>query len=97
MIRGTGVTCIFQDRKAAAACATDANAIRQGLALVVGYGPPSSNTKLPTRFLALGIASDSVKAVRLKVIGNRSTTVSIVENAYGLRTRAPIEVEGLIR
>jgi hypothetical protein len=97
VVRGTGVTCIFQDRKAAAGCATDANASRQGLALVVGYGRPSSNAKLPARFLTFGIAPNSVKAVRLKAIGGGSTTVPIVENAYGLRTRAPIEVEKLIR
>jgi hypothetical protein len=98
VVKGDGVTCIFEADKGASACATDSVIVERGLEIVVGEGPPSPDDRtLPSRFLALGIAPDSVKAVRLKAVGGNSTTIPVVENAYGYRAAAPIRREALIR
>jgi hypothetical protein len=98
VVRGAGVTCIFHAKRLAASCTTDINAMRQGVILVVGddkQGTPPS--KLPEHFLALGIAPNGVKAVRLQVIDGPVVNVLVVENAYALRAAGPITLERLIR
>jgi hypothetical protein len=98
VVRGNGITCIFEANRGASSCAGDAYVVRQGLELVLGQGTPlPHNRGIPGHFLALGIAPDSVKAVRLKVVGDKSITVPVIKDAYGLRAGAPINREVLIR
>jgi hypothetical protein len=98
VVRGKGVTCIFHAITAAAACNTNVDAGRRGLALVVGEGSSPSPGALPLRFLALGIAPDWARAVRLKSLASSSKrTAPVVDNAFAIRARGPISLEGLIR
>jgi hypothetical protein len=97
VVRGKGVVCIFHAKTMAAACNTDAEAGDSGLVLVVGDGPIPSPGALPKRFLALGIAPDWTRAVRLQIVDGASKTVPVIDNAFALRARAPINLEKLIR
>jgi len=98
VVKGRGVTCIFHERKALAACNVSVDVGRRGLTLVAGARDADAGTNtLPTRFLALGIAPDWARAVRLQIVGGGSKTIPVIDNAYALRARAPINVEGLIR
>ena len=99
VVNGNGVTCIFQDKSGAATCSTNVNFVQQGGLLVVGNANRSSQTSFfrrPTQFLAIGIAPDSIKAVRLRVLGHKAREVPVVGNTYGLRAQAPINFEGWI-
>jgi hypothetical protein len=96
VVRGKGVTCIFHARTAAAACSTDAEAGYRGMILVVGDGPQPAPGTLPTRFLALGIAPNLTRAVRLEIASGASKTVPIIDNAFALRAREPMNLQELI-
>lgn len=95
IVRGAGITCIFQARKAASACAGNRYVVKMGLSLVVGV-ELATGSELPRHFLALAIAPDGVEAVRLKVLGGASTTVPVADNAYAFRADAPINIERFI-
>lgn len=96
VVRGKGITCIFHARTVAAACNTDAEAGRRGLALVVGEGRSASPRALPPRFLALGIAPNSTQAVELRTAGGASETIPVIDNAFALRAREPMNLQELI-
>jgi hypothetical protein len=96
VVRGRGVVCIVRDVKASVACDTDVNAAHRGLVLgVYKVGPPPQ--RKPTQFLMLGIAPDSVRAVRVKIKGAAPRMARVVENTFSLRSKSPIAVEAMIR
>lgn len=97
VVRGNAITCIFHERKAVSACNTSVDVGWRGLVLVIGLkGQNAPLPALPAHFLALGIAPDWARAVRLQIVGGASKTVPVIDNAYALRARAPINVERLI-
>jgi hypothetical protein len=98
VVKGNGVTCIFQDKSGAATCSTNVNFVHHGGLLVVGKANQFSPTsfKRPTQFLAIGIAPDSIKAARLRVLGQKARRIPVVGNTFGLRAGAPINFEGWV-
>lgn len=96
VVRGNGATCIFESKQGSASCAPDAVVERKGLELVIGRGKAAALNGLPDHFLAVGIAPNWASSVRLRVLGGRSMSVAVVENAYGLRARAPIDRQALV-
>jgi hypothetical protein len=98
ILRGKGVTCMFHGTATLVACNATAQVSRYGLKMVGGDDPtPPPPGVLPDRFLAFGIAPDWARAVRVRIVGGASKTISIDDNTYVLRARAPINVEQLIR
>lgn len=93
-ISGEGVGCIAQVGRAVAACVPTAEMVRNGLALGIVKHP----SKPPHAFLLIGIAPDRVRAVRATVgvgVGAATRTIPVRNNAYAIRARVPILVEGL--
>lgn len=95
VVRGKRLTCIFHAETAAAACTTDAEAGYRGLVLVVGDGPKPAPGTLPVRFLALGIAPNSARAVKLQLPSGASK-IPVIDNAFAHRARTPMNLVELI-
>ncbi len=91
IVRGKGVTCMFQDKTGAASCATTAQVERRGLFLEVYRAGPPPGAK-PTHFVALGIAPDWAQSVRA-TIGRGSRVIPIVDNLYSQRAETPIRIQ----
>ncbi len=93
-VSGEGVACMVQASRAAVACASEVEMVRNGLALGIVEHP----SKPPHSFLVLGIAPDRVRAIRATVgVGADAMlrTVPVRNNAYAIRARVPIGVEEL--
>jgi hypothetical protein len=95
-VRGAGVTCLFHDQAILAACDTNTSIAHKGLTMVGGRPSPNATHSLPASFLALGIAPDWAKAVRLGVIGRRSRVVRISHNTFVFRAAGPISVKDFV-
>ncbi len=93
---GESVACLVQAGQGAASCSPLAEAARNGLSLGI-VEPAKDPGKPPRGFLVLGVAPDWVKLAQLRVgVGKDATvrTVPVRGNAYALRAKAPILVEG---
>jgi hypothetical protein len=97
LVRGNGVTCMFQGPNAAAVCGLEAMVRKRGLTLVVGEGKPRRKGQLARRFHAYGVMPNSVRAVRLRPLESRQTTVTVVKNTFEFTAEAPIKVTQIIR
>jgi hypothetical protein len=97
-VGGKGITCIFHALGTTSACDTSADVGRNGLSLVIGRkGKRASPRAVPSRFLALGIAPDWARTVRVQIVDGAFETIRVVDNAYALQAAAPINVKRLIR
>jgi hypothetical protein len=94
VVTGKNMACLVQAVRGAMACDVMADVIDQGLLLVV-YKPPKSRGELPSHFLALGLAPDWARAVRLRIGSNTIRNVAVRGNAYALRAERPIRLERL--
>jgi hypothetical protein len=94
--RGKQVACIFQAVKAAASCASNVEAGKHGVQLVVGVGAIKSRRELPNHFLAVGIVPDGIRAVRLKPAGSKPRLVKVIHNAFSMLAGSPIYFDGVI-
>jgi hypothetical protein len=96
VVRGTNIVCIVRANKVAVGCGTRLDAERHGLTLeVYRLAPPPKRD--PTRFIALGLAPDWAKAVRIRIGGHGRRTVPILGNTFSLAAAGPIFVERLVR
>jgi hypothetical protein len=94
VVGGNQVVCIVNARDFAVACDTVTNTARYGLISVSGPSPAAY--KHPP-VVALGIAPDGVRAVRLGILGRRNHVVRVFNNTFALRANRPIIVRGVLR
>jgi hypothetical protein len=97
MVRGDGVTCLFQGPHAAAVCDIEDAVVKEGLTIVVGEGKPRRKGQLAGRFRAYGVMPDSVRAVKVRPLKGEASVVPVRDNAFVFTAETPIEIKRLFR
>lgn len=95
VVEGRGVTCAVRGGVGSATCQTSVRARRHGLLLEV-YRVGRDPAAPPTHFTAFGVAPNWARIVVVR-IGHHRKEIPVVNHAYALRAKQPIEVQRLVR
>jgi hypothetical protein len=88
--------CVAQARGIAAACATQAVAVRKGVFLGT-FDPPSKNVPRPHNFIVQGVVPDWVHSIQVVTGGRQTALADVSRNAFSRSSNEPIHVGRLYR
>ena len=93
IISARNATCIARAGDGAVACDSKGHFVSRGLSFAI-FDAPNEAVDSVHGFVSVGVAPDWVQTARLKV-GRKAREIVVHENTYGLRSSAPILIEGL--
>jgi hypothetical protein len=93
VVPGNGVICMFRAAKLASSCKTIVQVYRHGIVLQTYKWDRGGGEDKPTAFASFGIVPDGIRRVPVK-IGDRWTTVGVVDNTFFIGSRQTIGIPG---